>query len=60
MALLKVTNDALLAVDKGMFTVVILLDYSAAFDTVDHAVAFEVLGKSLESHLPANSGSVAI
>ena len=30
---------------QGMVTVVVLLDYSAAFDTVDHAVALEILEK---------------
>lgn len=44
-ALLKITNDALTAADRGMVTVVVLLDYSAAFDTVDHAVALEILEK---------------
>ena len=35
----------LTAADQGMVTVVVLLDYSAAFDTVDHAVALEILEK---------------
>ena len=35
-ALLRIMNDALMAADKGMVTIVVLLDYSAAFDTVDH------------------------
>jgi len=41
-------NDALLAAviaDQGMVTIVVLLDYSAAFDTVDHAVALDILEK---------------
>ena len=45
-ALLKIVNDALLAAviaDQGMVTIVVLLDYSAAFDTVDHAVALDIL-----------------
>jgi len=33
--LLKILNDALLATDRGMVTLVVLLDYTAAFDTVD-------------------------
>lgn len=37
-ALLKVFNDVLLAADSGKSTVVILLDQSAAFDTVDHTI----------------------
>ena len=37
-ALLRVYNDMLLAVDKGKEVVLILLDYSAAFDTINHGV----------------------
>ena len=44
-ALLKVINDASIAADQGIVTVVVLLDYSAAFDTVDHAVALDILQK---------------
>jgi len=42
-ALLKICNDALIAADRGMVTLVVLLDYSAAFDTVDHRVILDVL-----------------
>ena len=34
-ALIKIMNDALLAADPGMVTLVVLLDYSAAFDTME-------------------------
>ena len=37
-ALLRVYNDMLLAVDKGKEIVLILLDYSAAFDTINRDV----------------------
>ena len=37
-ALLRVYNDMLLAVDKGKEVVLIRLDYSAAFDTINHDV----------------------
>nr|XP_061839065.1 uncharacterized protein LOC133621161 isoform X1 [Nerophis lumbriciformis]XP_061839075.1 uncharacterized protein LOC133621161 isoform X1 [Nerophis lumbriciformis] len=36
-ALLKVFNDILLSTDSGKYVVLVLLDLSAAFDTVDHA-----------------------
>ena len=35
-ASVKVLNDLLLAVDKGNEAMLILLDYTAAFDTIDH------------------------
>ena len=46
-------NDALLAADQGVVTIVVLLiDYSAAFDTVDHAVALDIMEKKFGiSHL---------
>ena len=42
-ALLKVENDILLNMDKGHATAVILLDLSAAFDTIDHSILFDRL-----------------
>ena len=39
-ALLKVTSDALLASDRGMVTLLGMLDLSSAFDCVDHAILF--------------------
>ncbi len=35
-ALLKVSNDILVSADSGEYTVLVLLDPSSAFDTVDH------------------------
>ena len=35
--MLRVLSDILDALDRGDFTVLMLLDLSAAFDTVDHA-----------------------
>lgn len=37
-ALLNVQDDILTAVDKGMTTALVLLDYSKAFDTIDHSL----------------------
>ncbi len=37
-ALLKVSNDLLLSSDSGSLTILLLLDLSAAFDTVNHSI----------------------
>ncbi len=37
-ALLRVLNDILLSVDSGDSVILMLLDLSAAFDTVDHSI----------------------
>jgi len=37
-ALLKVVSDLLLAMDEGKLSVLVLLDLSAAFDTVNHGI----------------------
>jgi hypothetical protein len=42
-ALLRVYNDLLLAADKGQEAILVLLDYSAAFDTINHEVFFQRL-----------------
>ena len=44
-ALLKVSNDILLALDKRQCVYLVLLDLSAAFDTIDHTVFLSRLEK---------------
>ena len=41
-ALLRVYNDVMLCIDQGKRCIIVLLDLSAAFDTVDHAVLFNL------------------
>ena len=41
--LLKIYNDSLQAADNGMVTIMVFLDYSAAFDNVDHSVMLDIL-----------------
>lgn len=38
MAHLKVTNDVLMKQDAGNILALILLEYSAVFDTINHAI----------------------
>ncbi len=69
-ALLKVTNDILLSIDSGSSAILILLDISAAFDTVDHDILLKrfecvvgVQGLALEwfaSYLKGRTFSVNI
>ena len=37
-ALLKVQNGLLLNMDRGHITLLVLLDLSSAFDTIDHSI----------------------
>lgn len=41
--LIRVTNDPLSIADKGECSILILLDLSAAFNTVDHSILTERL-----------------
>ena len=43
-ALLKVKNDILLNMNKQHVILLVLLDLSAAFDTVDHEILLRALG----------------
>ena len=44
-ALLKVQNDILMAIDNNICVALLLLDLSAAFDTVDHEILWERMSK---------------
>jgi hypothetical protein len=56
-ALLKVLNDILVSVDKGDGVILILLDLSAAFDTIDHNMLIDRLGEQIGVKGPALAGS---
>ena len=45
-ALLKVQNDILIDLDQKNVTILVLLDLSAAFDTIDHDILLSRLNKS--------------
>ncbi len=42
-ALVKITNDLLLASDQGCILLLVLLDLCAAFDTIDHDIFIDCL-----------------
>ena len=69
-AIVKVLSDLLVAIDGGAVSVLVLLDLSTAFDTVDHTILLERLRRSsgvsgvaldwLTSHLTDNEQFVRL
>ena len=43
--MIKIVNDILWAMEHKNITILVIIDPSAAFDTVDHKVLLEVLHK---------------
>jgi hypothetical protein len=64
-AIVKVYNGIVAASDAGKMTILVMLDYSAAFDTVDHCILLDILRVSfglsgavlswVSSHLPGRT-----
>lgn len=69
-ALLRVQNDLLMALDSGCSVFLLMLDLSAAFDTIDHSIMlftlanrFDIKGKILqwfESYLSCRRQAVVV
>ena len=45
--LLRILNDVLISLDSGVCSVLLLLDLSAAFDTVDHNILLDILSEEI-------------
>ena len=59
-ALLKILNDLLWSMERQSVTALVLLDLSAAFDTVSHTLLLKVLEYNLESKVLHSSGLMNI
>ncbi len=55
-ALIRVTNDLLLSSDRGCISLLVLLDLSAAFDTIDH----NILLNRLENFVGIRGSALAL
>lgn len=51
-ALLKITNDLLIAADSGLLSILLLLDLTAAFDTISHDILLDRLSSLGIANIP--------
>uniref|UniRef100_A0A8C6Q775 Reverse transcriptase domain-containing protein n=1 Tax=Nothobranchius furzeri TaxID=105023 RepID=A0A8C6Q775_NOTFU len=51
-ALLKITNGLLIAADSGLLSILVLLDLSAAFDTISHSILLHRLSSISIANIP--------
>lgn len=55
--MLKVTNDILLSLDSGSHVILVLLDLSSAYDTIDEEIASYLKDRTVSVNLGDFSGS---
>uniref|UniRef100_A0A8C8DFH0 Reverse transcriptase domain-containing protein n=1 Tax=Oryzias sinensis TaxID=183150 RepID=A0A8C8DFH0_9TELE len=53
-ALLKISNDLLLAADSGLLSILLLLDLSSAFDAISHTILLDRLSAIGIRNIPLN------